>query len=83
VTRLADDPCADNVHCGKPRALFKVDRSEGVKVLERQFCGICSRLGSSGRTGKRIKSVSPRLTRRRVVQGDAEYSWPRGVLTSG
>jgi hypothetical protein len=30
ILRSADDPCADNLHCAKPRAFFKVYRSDGA-----------------------------------------------------
>jgi hypothetical protein len=29
ILRAADDPCADNLRCGKPRAIFKVYSSDG------------------------------------------------------
>ena len=30
ILRSADDPCGDNMHCGKPRSLFKVHISDGT-----------------------------------------------------
>jgi hypothetical protein len=30
ILRSADDPCADNMHCAKPRSLFKVFLSDGT-----------------------------------------------------
>lgn len=30
ILRSANDPCADNLHCGKPRSLFRVYRSDGT-----------------------------------------------------
>ena len=30
ILRSADDPCADSMHCAKPRSLFKVFLSNGV-----------------------------------------------------
>lgn len=30
ILRSANDPCADSLHCGKPRSLFKVYRSDGT-----------------------------------------------------
>jgi hypothetical protein len=30
ILRSASDPCADNMHCGKPRSLFKVYASDGT-----------------------------------------------------
>jgi hypothetical protein len=33
ILRSADDPCADNLHCAKPRSLFKVLLSDGEFTL--------------------------------------------------
>jgi hypothetical protein len=30
ILRSASDPCADNLHCAKPRSLFKVYESDGA-----------------------------------------------------